>query len=73
MMYKARAVGGPLDGIKLTSPLSWDGKIPIRGFNYRYHPGRYVPNQQKGIWKWVTDSEGREGQSVTQSAVLRPG
>ena len=53
-LYESRAKGGPLDGIKLSSGLGWDGKIVKRrsqGFVH-YHAGYYAWNHGQSQWVW---------------------
>lgn len=56
-MYEGRGSGGPMDGIKLTAPLSWDGLIPLprltEGSAVRYHPGKYIWQSRAGRWLWT--------------------
>ena len=45
-MKRAKALGGPLDGVKLTAPLSWDGLIP-KNFD-----GYYLWDYDRDGWVW---------------------
>ena len=68
VMLIGLANGGPLAGIKLTAPESWNGKIidPIARTNLRasttgriplraYYDGRYIWREydNSGVWEWV--------------------
>lgn len=54
-MYRGRAIGGPLHGVMLESPLTWDGRIKIPGNNYKTHPGHYKWTFNTGCWLWIED------------------
>lgn len=45
-MKKAKAKGGPLDGVTLTAPLSWDGWVP------KNLDGYYLWSYDAGAWLW---------------------
>lgn len=56
-MYESRAIGGPLNGVKLCAPGTWEGLIRkefapahTQASKY-YHPGRYVWVGFDG-WTW---------------------
>ena len=56
-IYESIAIGGPLHGVKLAGPATWDGKIPLpskRGDNQvvRFHSGNYRWQEGDG-WFWV--------------------
>lgn len=62
MMYESRAQGGPLDGVKIQGPLSWDGRVASRhtdGFVH-YHQGYYRWNPLIGCWEWHVCKQLRE-------------
>lgn len=57
--YEGKAIGGPRDGVKLTAPLSWNGKIRLpearvtsSSTNY---PGTYVFDEYEWVWTWFPD------------------
>jgi len=56
MMISGKAIGGPLDGVKVTAGVSWFGTIPTHRLRadalVRYYPGRYVWNIDKSCWVW---------------------
>lgn len=58
-MYQAVARGGPRDGIRLTAPLDWDGRVmrPTKLSNGKpegYYVGNYVFNVDTFTWDWYT-------------------
>ena len=68
VMLIGLANGGPLAGIKLTAPESWNGKIidPIARVHAKssavsriplnvYYDGRYAWREydDKGVWEWI--------------------
>lgn len=58
-LVKARAVGGPRDGVLLEALPNWNGTVskPIPGSNQsKPYPGRYVldvhPDTYRVLWVW---------------------
>lgn len=47
MMKEGRAVGGPLDKVKIKASIAWDGTI-ARGKDV--HPGNYSWNGTNWVW-----------------------
>lgn len=54
-LYENIAQGGPLDGIKVAAPGTWDGRIaiPKKGrFIPEYYPGAYRWDLNQWTWVW---------------------
>lgn len=52
-MYAGKAIGGPLDGVKLTAALSWDGRVRTSDARVvDYHRGHYAWSKVRGTWCW---------------------
>lgn len=75
MVYEGRAVGGPLDRVKLTAQASWNGRIPKEKsvnkarehvIGVPMYPGHYTFDMHIGKWVWIWDSPKRIEQ-VTSS------
>jgi len=42
-MFTGKAIGGPLDSVKLTAPLSWDGRVLTSDKRVvEHYPGKHV-------------------------------
>ncbi len=59
-------IGGPRNGIKLSAPIGWDGRIrepSAQGDNEgaikRYYPGRYFWHGSIPAWVWAPETEPR--------------
>lgn len=56
-LRESRAVGGPLDGIKLAAEPRWNGRVPIRRTGessvVRYHDGHYRWSESRQVWEWA--------------------
>lgn len=66
LMVSAIAYGGPRDGVKLTCPETWDGRIRKslgRTGGITYHNGHYMLRHDMSIvlygastiWLWIDD------------------
>ena len=60
-MYTSIAQGGPRDGIKLTCPPQWDGRVRVptkteQPVKIPWYPGRYLWEAWAG-WVWYEDIE----------------
>lgn len=58
-MFESKASGGPLDGVKLSAPITWDGMVrePDKGDRTRkWYRGFYKWNFEFKMWMWQNRS-----------------
>lgn len=52
-MLKGRAIGGPLEGVKLSAPEGWDGLVKNGDGRFdKYHNGYYLWSVVRQTWVW---------------------
>jgi hypothetical protein len=76
-MYTSIASGGPLGGVRVSSPLSWEGTVRhhVKGARerdsmvLRWHPGHYTWITEVG-WIWIADTTNQTDQYVRRNARL---
>lgn len=62
-MHKGKAEGGPLDGVLLSGPVTWDGRIRLPHSSgvkstEAYYSGYY--KWMYGVWKWRNEKHPRQ-------------
>lgn len=70
-LLSGKCVGGPSDGVTVSAPGTWDGKIKKitrRGSALvRYHPGHYEWNVD--CWQWVPGEVTSAPKPATEKAL----
>lgn len=61
MVFESRAIGGPLDGVKITAQLNWNGSIKNNKQSSNNsivaYPGHYRWSTIRNAWIWHADKD----------------